>query len=88
MKRLSTGVCVFSLLPYQLYYSDPKKYGLKMQLWLMRQRFVMYCRALRVLTPSSSEASSTSTTGAAKGVVLDRSLMSDIVFADKVNSSP
>ena len=64
------------------------KYGLAMQLWLLRQRFVMYCRALRALTTGTS----TSTGGgeqtpasavAAKGVVLDRSLLSDVVFADK-----
>ncbi len=77
--------------PYlELYYADAKAYGLKMQLWLLRQRFIMYvdsvlslqylsltifsnryCRALRALD------------GGAKGVVLDRSLMSDVVFADK-----
>jgi deoxyadenosine/deoxycytidine kinase len=75
----------------QLYYADPVKYGLAMQLWLLRQRFVMYCRALRALTigsTSSSPSSSTSTSTAkksavARGVVLDRSLMSDVVFADK-----
>ena len=61
--------------PYlELYYGDAVKYGLKMQLWLLRQRFIMYCRALRVLT---------TTGGNTAGVVLDRSLMSDVVFADK-----
>lgn len=55
----------------ELYYGDAKTYGLKMQLWLLRQRFVMYARALKALELG------------AKGVVLDRSIMSDVVFADK-----
>jgi hypothetical protein len=49
-----------------------------MQMWLLRQRFVMYARALRALLQDPSTGGA-----AAKGVVLDRSLMSDVVFADK-----
>lgn len=37
--------------PYlELFYSDPKKYGLKMQLWLLRQRFYTYIEAVKHMT--------------------------------------
>ncbi|KAL0249452.1 hypothetical protein GEMRC1_004684 [Eukaryota sp. GEM-RC1] len=51
------------------FYQNPKKYGLKMQLYLLRQRFILYVGALR-------HAVSTGQT-----VVLDRSIFSDSVFA-------
>ena len=70
--------------PYiERYYADPVKYGLAMQLWLLRQRFIMYCRALRALTSSRDNNGNAKSTSLVKGVVLDRSLLSDIVFADK-----
>lgn len=63
--------------PYlELYYENPVRYGLDMQLWLLRQRFIMYCRAIKALGQGGDND--------VKGVVLDRSLMSDVVFADKV----
>jgi deoxyadenosine/deoxycytidine kinase len=69
--------------PYlELYYGDAVKYGLDMQLWLLRQRFIMYCRAIRALEETTTDANGATKV---KGVVLDRSLMSDVVFADKVN---
>eukprot|EP00947_MAST-08B_sp_MAST-8B-sp1_P001145 g1145.t1 len=57
----------------ELYYGDPKKYGLPMQMWLLKQRFLAYCLALRQTISSS----------APRGVILDRSIFSDVVFADK-----
>jgi deoxyadenosine/deoxycytidine kinase len=66
-----------------LYYGDAVKYGLDMQLWLLRQRFIMYCRAIRALEETTTDANGVVTK--VKGVVLDRSLMSDVVFADKVD---
>ena len=51
------------------FYKDPKKYALKMQLWLFRQRCMMYLRAVRHVMKSG------------QGVLLDRSLFSDHVFA-------
>ncbi|XP_001634243.3 deoxyguanosine kinase isoform X2 [Nematostella vectensis] len=52
------------------FYEDPKRYALKMQIWLFRQRFRMYSKA----------TSHVLTTG--QGVLLDRSVFSDCVFAD------
>ncbi|KAJ3448691.1 NADH dehydrogenase [ubiquinone] 1 alpha subcomplex subunit 10 [Anaeramoeba flamelloides] len=59
--------------PYlELYYSDPKKWGLPMQLYLLKQRFVTYLQCLKKLE-----------SGKIKGVILDRSIYSDWVFAKK-----
>jgi len=58
--------------PYlSLFYQNPKKYALKMQLWLLRQRFLTYMEAVKY----------NYTTG--KGVILDRSIFSDWVFAER-----
>ncbi|CAB4013544.1 Deoxyguanosine kinase [Paramuricea clavata] len=51
------------------FYNEPKKYALKMQLWLFRQRCMMYMRAVKHAMKSG------------QGVLLDRSLFSDHVFA-------
>eukprot|EP01028_Stygiella_incarcerata_P004638 TRINITY_DN20330_c0_g1_i1.p1 TRINITY_DN20330_c0_g1~~TRINITY_DN20330_c0_g1_i1.p1 ORF type:complete len:330 (+),score=84.09 TRINITY_DN20330_c0_g1_i1:268-1257(+) len=53
------------------FYQNPRKYALKMQIWLLRQRFYMYLAALRHVYETG------------EGVVLDRSVFSDIVFAVK-----
>ena len=47
------------------YYKDPKKYALPMQLWLLKQRFVTYVKAIKYCL---------STSGSTKGVILDRSV--------------
>ncbi|XP_028393121.1 deoxyguanosine kinase-like isoform X2 [Dendronephthya gigantea] len=51
------------------FYEEPKKYALKMQLWLFRKRCMMYLRAVKHAVKSG------------QGVLLDRSLFSDQVFA-------
>ena len=57
--------------PYLVkYYNEPKRYGLPMQLWLLKQRFVMMSKALGAVLE-----------GRCEGIVLDRSIFSDIVFA-------
>ena len=53
------------------YYESPKEYGLIIQLWLLRQRFETYLAAMKHIA----------TTG--ESVILDRSLFSDWVFAEK-----
>ncbi|KAJ3449298.1 NADH dehydrogenase [ubiquinone] 1 alpha subcomplex subunit 10 [Anaeramoeba flamelloides] len=59
--------------PYlELYYADPKKWGLPMQLYLLKQRFMTYLHCLKKLE-----------SGKIKGVILDRSIYSDWVFAKK-----
>ena len=59
--------------PYlSLFYQNPKKYALRMQLWLLRRRFETYVEAIRLLSTSS-----------VNGVLLDRSIFSDYVFAVK-----
>eukprot|EP01139_Manchomonas_bermudensis_P003017 Amastigsp_a7027_21.p2 type:complete len:313 gc:universal Amastigsp_a7027_21:1040-102(-) len=58
--------------PYlELFYADPPKWALKMQLWLLRQRYRMYIEALRHIYETG------------EGVILDRSVFSDAVFADQ-----
>mmetsp|Transcript_20431 Transcript_20431/g.48376 ORF Transcript_20431/g.48376 Transcript_20431/m.48376 type:complete len:342 (-) Transcript_20431:37-1062(-) len=56
------------------YYKEPKKYALPMQLWLLKQRFITYVRALKYAMDPETDL---------KGVILDRSIFSDIVFAEK-----
>ncbi|EFA86673.1 deoxyguanosine kinase [Heterostelium album PN500] len=57
--------------PYlQSFYENPKKYALDMQLWLLNQRFKTYLLALEYSLVNDS------------GVVLDRSVFSDWVFAE------
>eukprot|EP01086_Lenisia_limosa_P006406 TRINITY_DN25207_c0_g1_i1.p1 TRINITY_DN25207_c0_g1~~TRINITY_DN25207_c0_g1_i1.p1 ORF type:complete len:305 (-),score=94.00 TRINITY_DN25207_c0_g1_i1:122-997(-) len=58
--------------PYlEKYYAEPKVYALKMQLWLLRQRFRTYVSAVRHAAETG------------QSVILDRSVYSDIVFAEK-----
>lgn len=52
------------------FYANPAKFALPMQLWFLRQRFDTYCAALEYASQHG-------------GVILDRSLFSDIVFALK-----
>ncbi|XP_031560645.1 deoxyguanosine kinase-like isoform X2 [Actinia tenebrosa] len=52
------------------FYEDPKRYALKLQLWIFRQRFRMYIKAAKHLLETG------------QGVLLDRSVFSDCVFAD------
>lgn len=56
------------------YYKEPKKYALPMQLWLLKQRFVTYVKAVKYCMHNADET---------RGVILDRSIWSDIVFAEK-----
>jgi len=53
------------------FYRDPKKYALRMQVYLLRRRFHTYVAALRHMTETG------------EGAVLDRSIFSDWVFAEK-----
>lgn len=52
------------------FYQDPKKYALKLQLWIFKQRFRTYVEATKHVLSSG------------QGVLLDRSLFSDAVFAE------
>jgi len=53
------------------FYAEPKKYALVMQIWLLRQRFRTYVTALQHLLSFGG------------GIILDRSVFSDWVFAEK-----
>lgn len=53
------------------FYQNPRKYALPMQIWLLRQRFNTYVEALNHVRQTRG------------GVVLDRSIYSDWVFAEK-----
>lgn len=55
--------------------SSPQKYALKMQLWLLRRRFETYLEALQHTMQEGGTGTS--------GVLLDRSVFSDYVFAVK-----
>ena len=60
--------------PYlEKYYAEPKKYALAMQIWLLKQRFITYCQALKFAFDNED----------CNGVVLDRSIFADSVFAEK-----
>lgn len=52
------------------FYRDPKKYALKLQLWIFRQRFKTYVDATEHVLKCG------------QGVLLDRSVFSDSVFAE------
>lgn len=52
------------------FYRDPKKYALKLQLWIFRQRFKTYLDAAEHVLKCG------------QGVLLDRSVFSDSVFAE------
>ncbi|XP_068738608.1 deoxyguanosine kinase-like isoform X2 [Montipora capricornis] len=52
------------------FYRDPKKYALKLQLWIFRQRFKTYVDATEHVLKYG------------QGVLLDRSVFSDSVFAE------
>jgi len=52
------------------FYENPKKYALKLQLWIFRQRFRTYIAATEHVLKSG------------QGVLLDRSVFSDAVFAE------
>ena len=57
--------------PYlEKFYKEPKKFALPLQLWILQQRYQTYLQAAKYLI----------TTG--NGVILDRSVYSDIVFAN------
>eukprot|EP00941_MAST-03F_sp_MAST-3F-sp1_P001819 g1819.t1 len=57
--------------PYlEKYYKDPKKWALPLQLWILRSRYISYVNALKLVQTCD-------------GVVLDRSIFSDVVFAVK-----
>lgn len=58
--------------PYlENFYKDPVKYALRMQIWLLKQRYNTYLAAIR------------HTVETGQGVILDRSVFSDWVFAAK-----
>ncbi len=53
------------------FYKDPKKWALRMQIWLLKQRFRTYISAIRHIIATG------------KGAILDRSIYSDWVFAER-----
>ena len=55
----------------ELYYQDPKQYALPMQIWLLQQRYGVYCEAVKTLMQRPGP----------QGIILDRSIFSDAVFA-------
>ena len=60
--------------PYlEKYYAEPKKYALPMQMWLLKQRYVTFVAALREVLDDPDN----------RGIILDRSVFSDIVFGEK-----
>ena len=57
--------------PYlEKFYAEPKKYALKLQLWIFQQRLHIYIQAVRHIFDTE------------QGALLDRSVFSDKVFAD------
>lgn len=65
--------------PYlERFYADKKKWALTMQLYLLRIRFVTYVEALRLLFQEADVNKQDY-----KGVILDRSIFSDVVFAEQ-----
>ena len=57
--------------PYlEKFYAEPKKYALKLQLWIFQQRMHIYIQAVKHIFETG------------QGVLLDRSVFSDKVFAD------
>ncbi len=69
--------------PYlSLFYDNPKKYGLTMQVWFLFQRYRTYLEALEYLTHHSLSLMRC-TDLSETGVLLDRSIFSDLVFARK-----
>ena len=57
----------------ELYYQDPKQYALPMQIWLLQQRYGVYCEAVKTLMQRPGP----------QGIILDRSIFSDAVFAEQ-----
>ena len=57
----------------ELYYAEPKRYALVMQIWLLKQRYRTYVNAIKYLV-SNPEI---------QCVVLDRSIYSDGTFAEQ-----
>ncbi len=58
--------------PYlEKFYADPKRYALDMQFWLMSRRFAMHQEAIEHVWRTG------------QGVVMDRSIYGDTVFAKK-----
>eukprot|EP01116_Phalansterium_solitarium_P012802 TRINITY_DN2941_c0_g1_i1.p1 TRINITY_DN2941_c0_g1~~TRINITY_DN2941_c0_g1_i1.p1 ORF type:complete len:309 (+),score=51.91 TRINITY_DN2941_c0_g1_i1:224-1150(+) len=53
------------------FYADPKRYALRMQMWLLKQRYYTYVSAWRHMMETG------------QGAILDRSVFSDWVFAEK-----
>lgn len=53
------------------FYEDPKRYALEMQFWLMSRRFAMHKQAIEHIWKTG------------QGVVMDRSIYGDAVFAEK-----
>lgn len=56
------------------FYGDPKRYAFPMQMWFLRQRFGTYLRAIRMLFDTEGKK-------AVRGIIMDRSIFSDAVFA-------
>ena len=38
---------IFFTLPTEKFYADPKKYALKLQLWIFKQRYLTYIAAMK-----------------------------------------
>ena len=64
--------------PYlELYYKEPKKYALPLQMWMLEHRFMSYLEALKLAWSEDESGDQVN------GILLDRSIFSDWVFAKK-----
>lgn len=86
---------VFSLDFTEKFYADPHKYALKLQLWILHQRYLTYVAAVKhilsnsmckLLAPFPAKCSRISVFYfSGEGAILDRSVYSDCVFASVCN---
>lgn len=44
------------LLPTEKFYADPKKYALKLQLWIFKQRYLTYIAAMKHIVNTGKSA--------------------------------
>lgn len=63
------------------YYKDPKKYALPLQMWMLEHRFRCYLDAVKLTWTTSNQGDDTEERP--RGILLDRSIFSDWVFAKK-----
>ena len=73
--------------PYlERYYKEPKKYALPLQMWMLEHRFRSYLEALKWTWADNSgncDEAAAASSARPGGILLDRSIFSDWVFAKK-----